>query len=355
MHPDLGNLIQKYDTKNMLDLILRFSDQVQEAIQIGKSSNVAKPTASLKHILVAGMGGSAVTGDLLHDFMTASGTLPCTVVRDYKLPAWADETVLVVLSSYSGNTEETLSAHQAALSLGCPCIAFTSGGELYDRARRNGHPVIQIPGGQPPRTALGYLFFPVFEVFLNWGWIRPDLADFDELFGVLESILSENNPQQIENSPAMEIAEFCADRIPVIYSSPQLQTVAVRWKGQICENSKSLAYHNIIPEMNHNEIIGWQRAKDMTLNRKMAVMFLRDKDDHSRVKRRTEITKELIEESGTPTLQIHARGNSLLAKRFSLIYLVDFVSYHLAMINHEDPTTIKNINYLKSVLAREEN
>ena len=353
MSQGLSDLIDKLDTSNMLDLILQFPNQVRNALEIGKTAKIYRPDSSIRNVLIVGMGGSAIGGNLLRDLLTASGTLPCEVVRDYALPNWADSKTLVALCSYSGNTEETLSAHQSAISRGCPSIICTSGGKLEDRARENGHPVIRIPGGQPPRSALGYLFFPFLQTFLDWNWIKPEFLDLHELFSMLEEVSSENNPNNSEKTQAIDIAEFCLNRIPVIYSSPQLQTVALRWKGQICENSKSLAYHNVIPEMNHNEVMGWQRVKEMKLNEEIAVIFLRDKDDHLRTKKRMDITKELIGQTDTPTLDLNTRGNSLLARIFSLIYLGDFVSYNLALRNSQDPTAIKNIEYLKSVLAAE--
>jgi glucose/mannose-6-phosphate isomerase len=149
----------------------------------------------------------------------------------------------------------------------------------------------------------------------------------------------------------MSIAMVCLDRLPVFYSSAEMTSVGLRWKGQLCENSKVLAYYSSFPEMNHNEIIGWQRAASMKLNEQLSVIFLKDKDDHLRIQKRMEIVRELIHQSQTPTFEIQSKGETLLTRIISLIYLADFVSFNLAMLNKEDPTPIKNIDYLKSSLS----
>jgi glucose/mannose-6-phosphate isomerase len=256
-----------------------------------------------------------------------------------------------LVSSFSGNTEETISSYESAISLGCPCVVSTSGGHILELAQKENHPIIQIPGGRPPRTALGYLFFPLLVNFIEWGMIKSSLVNFDELFNLFDDMVNENNPLNRIDSQSMKIANACFDRLPVFYSSAELYSVGLRWKGQLCENSKLLTYYNSFPEMNHNEIIGWQRVASMKLNERLAVFFLRDKDDHIRIQKRMDIVRELIHQSQTPTFEIFSRGETLLARMFSLLYLADFVSFNLAMLNKEDPTPIKNIDYLKSSLS----
>jgi glucose/mannose-6-phosphate isomerase len=346
--------ISRIDQSNMLDLILNFTEQVQRAVEIGKEAEVDEPKGPIHQVLITGMGGSAIGGNILQRLFTASCTYPCLVVRDYWLPGWANRNTLVVVSSYSGNTEETLTAYEKAISMGCPCVVCTSGGELLVRARKEGHPYIQIPGGQPPRTALGYLLVPLLVKFVDWGWIKSSLVDWDELYSLLLSIAEENNPRQTQNSPAWKIAENLKDRLPVIYSSVALEPVAMRWKGQLSENSKVLAYHNLFPEMNHNEIVGWQRVAQMGLHQKLAVLLLKDREDHPRVIKRMDVVRELIHQTTTPVFELETRGEAMLTRLFSLIYLADFVSFDLAILNGEDPTPIKNIDYLKSILAKYE-
>lgn len=355
MSKELPDLIPIYDKSNMLDLILHFSDQVKDAINIGNKAAIGQPADSFSQILVAGMGGSAIGGNILQKLFTASGTIPCNVIRDYRLPAWAGQHTLVLISSFSGNTEETIAAYESAIFKGCSCLVCTSGGKVLEIAKNKNHPVIQIPGGRPPRTALGYLLFPFLVNFIKWGMIKSSLVDYSELAEILKKIAAENNPlKPATTSKALEIAQACVDRLPIFYSSDELSAVGMRWKGQICENSKVLSYNNSFPEMNHNEIIGWQSIASMNLNEQLAVFLLRDKDDHPRVQKRMDIVRELIIQSQTPTYDIFSEGESLLTRMFSLIYLADFVSFNLAILNQEDPTPIKNIDFLKSSLADEE-
>ncbi len=352
MSPSMSEKIAQLDQSNMLELILTFADQVEHAIAIGKDASLAEPGQPVQHVLIAGMGGSAIGGNILQKLLTASATYPCTVIRDYRLPAWASRNTLVVLSSFSGNTEETLSAYDSAASLGCPMLICTSGGELLERARKEKHPFIQIPGGRPPRTALGYLLFPLLVHFVKWGWIKQSLLDYDELLELLRSMAKENDPRKNQDSRALKIASVFVDRIPIYYASAEMESVALRWKGQTCENAKVLAYHNVFPEMNHNEIVGWQRVATMGVDEQLAVVFFKDREDHPRVLKRMEIVRELIHQTRTPILELESKGQAMLTRMFSLIYLADFVSFNLAMLNGEDPTPIKNIDYLKSVLAK---
>jgi len=344
--------VQEVDRSNMLDLILHFADQVEHAAEIGRQAALPQPRTAIQHVLVAGMGGSAIGGNILQRLLAASGTVPASVVRDYRLPAWASRNTLVVISSFSGNTEETVSAYESALSAGCPCVVCSSDGKVLEMARKNGHPFIQIPGGRPPRTALGYLLLPLLVNFVKWGWVKNSFVDVEELVTLLQQIAAENHPLEKDDSPAARIVQLVMNRVPIVYASAELEAVAMRWKGQFCENSKVLAFHNIFPEMNHNEIVGWQRAAAMGLNDKLAVLFLKDRNDHPRVLKRMEIVRELIHQSKTPVLDVESRGETLLARMFSLIYLADFVSFNLAIHYGEDPTEIKNIDYLKSVLAK---
>jgi glucose/mannose-6-phosphate isomerase len=186
--------------------------------------------------------------------------------------------------------------------------------------------------------------------------IKNSLVDYTELTNLLEKMAEENNLSTVvETSKALEIAHACTDRLPIFYTSAELSAVGMRWKGQICENSKVLSYQNTFPEMNHNEIIGWQSIASMNLNEQLAVFLLRDKDDHPRVQKRMDIVRELIIQSQTPIYDIVSEGESLLTRIFSLIYLADFVSIYLAILNETDPTPIKNIDYLKTSLAAEGN
>lgn len=355
MNKNMSDRIAKFDQSNMLDLILHFPDQVKDAVEIGEKAKLAQPGQQISQILVVGMGGSAIGGNILQKLFTASGTIPCNVIRDYRIPAWANQNTLVVVSSFSGNTEETVSAYESAISKGCSFVVCSSGGKVLEIAKKEKHPFIQIPGGRPPRTALGYLLFPVLVHFVKWGLIKSSLIDYTELYSLLTEMAIENDPIKQDDNKAIVMARACMQHIPIFYTSSEMAAIGMRWKGQICENSKILAYNNFFPEMNHNEIVGWQRVAAMELNQKVTVFFLRDRDDHPRVQKRMNIVRELIGQSQTPVYEVDSRGEALLTRMFSLIYLADFVSYNLAMLCGEDPTPIKNIDYLKSSLAQDTN
>ncbi len=204
----MKSAIQKYDSGNMHQLIGEFPNQVKAALRIARDNPVPKPQSKIDNILIIGMGGSAISGDILKDLISASGTFPCSVIRGYEVPGWVSDRSFTLVSSYSGNTEETLAAYQETISKGCQCLVSTSGGKLLNLANKNKHHIIQIPGG-PPRTAMGYLFFPFLMNLVDWGWIDSRFIDVNEVMALLSSMRERFDPGNEVDSKALGIEEFC--------------------------------------------------------------------------------------------------------------------------------------------------
>ncbi len=342
--------IARYDTENMLKLLVEFPSQCREAYQIGLSVDLPKSYRYAQNIVISGMGGSAIGGDLIRCALSRYASVPIIVNRHYSIPEFVNERTLFVGSSYSGNTEESLEAFRKAMEAKAMCMAITSDGELEKIAQERSLPVMKIPSGMPPRCALGYTFIPVLTVICRLGFAPNfNLKDeLDEAISILEDMSQELGPQNPDNL-SIQIAEKIHDKIPIFYVSQDFEVVYVRWKGQMSENGKSLAYGNCFPEMNHNEIEGWRHPVELL--DKLHVILIRDKFDHPRVQRRMEITRELIESYPDGITEIRSRGKGILARLLSLIYIGDFVSLYLAVLNEENPTPVERIGVLKSRLA----
>jgi glucose/mannose-6-phosphate isomerase len=300
---------------------------------------------------LTGLGGSAISGDLLRSYLSRELTVPFLVNRQYQLPSFVDRNTLVIVSSYSGNTEETIAAHADAVRRRARVLCISSGGRISDTARRRRTPLITIPGGLPPRAALGYSFFPLLISLSRLGFIKDRTRDIRETQQLLERKAAEYSVVDETLNPALRYAGLLAGKIGVLYaSSDLLEPVVTRWKGQINENAKSLAFGNLLPEMNHNEIVGWKALRDAM--RQMQIVFLRDRDDNPRVQRRIEITHELLRERTPHITEVWSEGTSRLARLFSLIHMGDWLSVYLAVLHREDPTPVAAIDHLKEALAR---
>jgi glucose/mannose-6-phosphate isomerase len=268
----------------------------------------------------------------------------------YTLPRFVGPGTLVIISSYSGNTEETIAAHREALRRKARILCITSGGLTARLARRWKSPLLLVPGGLPPRAALGYSFFPILYALGKMGVVDDRGKEIRETIALLDRLsASYADPERAENLP-LRLAERLSGRIGIIYSAAErFDCVNTRWRGQIAENAKSLAFGHVLPEMNHNEIVGWSTQREPLSE--MEVFFLRDKDDHLRVRFRMEATKRLIGECTSHVTEVWSEGSSLLARIFSLIHLGDWVSLYLAVLNGEDPTPVAVIDRLKQELA----
>ncbi|HNV85602.1 MAG TPA: bifunctional phosphoglucose/phosphomannose isomerase [Candidatus Omnitrophota bacterium] len=334
----------------MLKLLEAFPSQLLDAYRIGVSFRGLSRMPSLKTIVFSGVGGSAIGADVVKDLLRNRSKVPVSVSRSYRLPAFVDSGTLLVVSSYSGNTEETLHAYEEGRRRRAKIIAVSSGGKLEVLASRFGTPQIKLPCGIPPRMTIGYSVIPILLILDRLGVASLLRKDFNETVGVLEKQRNELATGISSRNEAVSLAEKLQGKVPVIYASDHLEAVCLRWRGQIEENAEALAAHHLIPEMNHNEIAGWARSFPMIKN--LAAVLLRDSDEHPRVSVRMEITKKLIRAQGGSFAEARSVGRSLLARVFSLIYLGDFTSYYLAGDYGVDPMSIGSIEYVKKELAK---
>jgi len=319
------------DKAGINKILLSFYKQIEESETLYQSAEIKLDKKRIKNILYLGMGGSAIAGDLLKDIFFKELTVPVSVVRGYDTPAFCGKDTLVVVSSYSGNTEETLSAVEQAANTGAQILAVTSGGKLMKVAQDNKWALITIPPGLPPRQALGYLFFPLYHALGNLGIINKYTANLKSLVRFTKDLAKRNKYPQAEGHVlSYGLARIIRNKVPIIYSTaPYLQTVSRRWQNQMQENGKSMAFANVLPEMNHNEIVGWEQ--DTKAMSEFVVIFLENEDPHPRIKKRMDLSKKIIKKRGVKVVEVYTAGKTILEKVFSLVVLGDWVSYYLAL------------------------
>jgi len=338
------------DPLGMRGLIESFPEQFLSAAEMAASLSLpaAKTPANL---VVAGLGGSAIGGDIIRSILGDTLRLPLLVSRDYRLPSFVGTSSIVIASSYSGNTEETLSAYNQALGTGAFVVCITSGGRLAERALADGSPVVRIPGGMPPRAALGYSTLALLGALQAIGVVEQLKQSVEEAAALLSRLARHySGDVPTVRNPAKALAQSLFGKIVAVYGGVGLlDSAAARWRGQMEENAKNLALHHVIPEMNHNEILGWECPKEAL--QRVATVFLRDSDDHPQIKRRFDLTKEIVARGCGASHEVWSEGNSRMARVFSVLYLGDFVSLYLAYLNGVDPTRIDAIDYLKRELS----
>jgi len=344
--------IKKLDKSDMLGLLLDFPLQCRAALDIAEKAKVALAAGNCKNILFAGLGGSAIGADLVRSYLYFESKLPITVLREYTLPAYVDASTLLFISSYSGNTEETLSAYTQAKEKGAQLIAISSGGALKENCLKDGITFIEIPKGSPPRCALGYLSIIPLCILARLGLAGDARPAVEEAAKVLEELRSKNLTPLVAagENIAKAAAAKLFNKFAVVYSaSVHFDICALRLRGQLAENSKALASSHLFPEMNHNEIVGWEHPQKLFKN--FVVLLLRDKGMHPRVAKRMNITRDILKkEEGVEIIEIWSRGEGLLSRIFSLIYIGDFISYYLAILYGIDPTPVDRVTYLKEQL-----
>lgn len=321
------------DKSGMYRVLEQFPSQCLEAFRFADGISVSDVT----NVIVTGMGGSAIAGDILAAYLRKD-KLPVFVNRDYSLPKFATKKSLVIISSYSGNTEETVSCLKDALKIGCKIVGISSGGKIQKMCKDARIPFIKLPSGYQPRCALGYGFFPMLALLQNSKLIENRNDDFERTIKALR------NPAF--KRMAEELSEKLAGKIPLIYASEAFRPVAYRWKTQFNENAKSHAFYHVFPELDHNELVGYLRRQEG-----FYCIMLKDEDDHPRIIKRVKVTKELIKKLDTPVTEVTIKGDCLLSKLFSTIYMGDWTSYFLAVKYGVDPTPVKVIEDLKKQLG----
>jgi len=348
---DVGAMRQM-DPGGMTDLIVGLPEQLKEAYDIGLKAEIPAEFSQVKNVVISGLGGSAIGGDLLRSLTIGESKVPISVNRDYDIPAYVGPDTLFIASSYSGNTEETLQAFDLAVKAGARVLCISSGGKLTERATQLGIPVVKIPGGPAPRAALGYSFIPLLVIMRRLGIVHDHPGDISEMLSVvtgLREVLGPESPESVNQ--AKQLARKMHGRLPIIYGTEGYKAVvAQRWKGQINENSKAPAYWNVYPELDHNEIVGWKTNRELLS--KMYVINLRDNAESAKMQKRIEVTSEVIGRYAAGVEHVWAIGKSALARLFSLVYIGDFASLYLALLNCEDPLPVESISYLKQQLAQ---
>jgi glucose/mannose-6-phosphate isomerase len=341
--------IKTIDKANMLSFCVNMQSHYQQAAKIADGIKISYPKPS--NIIIAGMGGSAIGGDLLKDWAKNKTHVPIQVNRDYHLPVYADEKTLVLITSYSGDTEETLSCFLDALRQKCMIFCISSGGALLENAQRLKVPFVQVPGGMPPRAALPYMFVPLLWCLEKLKLIKGASGELKEALSVLGEIAKDNAPDKpSKDSLAKTFASDIEGFVPVVYGSGIYSSVARRFKQQFNENSKMAAKWEAFPELDHNEIVGWEKVENIADS--YAAILLRDKIEPVEIHSRIETTKQLMQPSGIDMYEIYAQGESDLAKMLSLICIGDFMSVYLAILRGVDPTPVETISKLKNTLQK---
>ncbi len=324
----------------MQEYLLGVDRQIVEGLEIGRALKLPRTYGKVKQVLFYGMGGSAISGDVLRILVTQRSRDFFAVEHGGKWPNWADRQTLAVFSSYSGNTIEVLQHLKHAIACGSSMLIVTSGGKLAQMAAKHRIPWVKIPGGLPPRCAIGYLTFSVLPVLEKVGHFRVLKAEIDETLAVIRKVPSEGNPKKIARA-------LFGKSIHLYAMGGLLEPVLIRWRAQLAENSKTLASHHFIPEIFHNEVEGWRFPKDVI--RRSLALFLRDREDSPFFEKRRKLIAKYIRDQKAETLEIKSSGRSPLARIFSLISLGDWVSYELALLNGVDPMKIPVIEALKKI------
>jgi glucose/mannose-6-phosphate isomerase len=335
--------IRKYDKKDMLSLLKNFHFHCKE----GYNLNIPEINKDFNKIVFTGMGGSAIAGDVLKTLFNQFSKIPIFTVRDYTLPEFVDSQTLIIVESYSGNTEETISTYKSGREKNGIILSISSNGEIEKLSINDNTPFIKIPSGMPPRCAFGYLFFPVYRLFVELN-ILPPLEE--KIFEKIKNWVNEFLPEN-EDNEAIKIAKKFYKKIPIIYSDNKFYPGILRWKTQIAENSKQFAFINELPEMNHNEIMSYYYPEFIL--RRIVVLFVISGIENVRIKKRIEITSKIISGKIKDVLTLKLKGDTIFEKLLYLIIFGDWVSYYLAILNKVDPTEIREINILKDLLGKE--
>jgi glucose/mannose-6-phosphate isomerase len=336
-----ANFATQPTSASMHSLIDAFPRQLEEALEIGRKATLNAPGGPYSNVVVTGLGGSGIGGRIAAQLVHREATCPIEVYNNYYLPGYVGKDSLVIACSYSGNTEETLAAMEEALGKGARVAVITSGGTMLAIARERGLDHIVIPGGNPPRTMLAYSLVQQFFMLKHFGIIA---TEFQAPIAAAAAML-QRDKAAIQAS-AKDLTDKLHGKRLVIYSEAGTEAVSIRFRQQVNENSKELCWHHAIPEMNHNELVGWAGGKD-----DIAVVIFRHKEDHERSQISMEINKEVFRKYTPHIHDVWSKGDSAFARQLYLINLGDWVSYYWAEKKGVDPTEIAVINMLKGKLA----
>lgn len=328
----------------MMDqLIQRFPAQLTEALEIGENAVINTPAEPINKVFVAGMGGSGIGADFVAEFIVNECKVPYLVGKGYDIPSYIDQNTLYIASSYSGNTEETLNSLAQAEQVGCKIVIIASGGKLVQIAKEKNYDCIIVPGDWPsPRACLGFSLVQQLYILYKLNFISKTVIN--EIKSSIDLIKYDQD--EIKNK-AETVAKLIHGKIPVIYTTDRMESVAVRLRQQINENSKALCWHHVFPEMNHNELVGWTEKND-----DIAVLFLRNKDDFKRNAIRMDICKDIFTKYTNTIIEIFSKGQTLVERSIYLVHLGDWITWYLSQLRGADAIEVNVINYLKNELAK---
>lgn len=325
----------------MKTLVANFSKQLAEAITIGNNAKLTEAKHPIKNVLICGLGGSGIGGSIVTELLAGKASVPINVTKGYFIPAYVNENTLIIISSYSGNTEETLNCMELAIAKKAKIVGITSGGKVVEVCKTHAFDCIVVPGGMPPRSCLGYSLTQLFFVL---GFNKIIKNNFiEELEAAIKLIDSE---ESLIIAEAKTIAEKLKNKIPVIYATTYNEGIAIRFRQQLNENAKILCWHHIIPEMNHNELVGWTEKND-----NLSVLLFLDQDEYARNLARVAINKEVIKKYTSNITEVYSKGKSAIEKAIYFIHLGDWISVLLAELRNVDAVEVNVINHLKSKLS----
>ncbi|AXJ01951.1 bifunctional phosphoglucose/phosphomannose isomerase [Cyclonatronum proteinivorum] len=338
------DLIRSIDPQGLWDKLCTFDEQLHDAIIETRDVKLTIDKSRIQDVVITGMGGAIIGGELIRAMSLETGHLPVHVNKSYSLPSFVNEKSLVVAVSQSGNTEETLSAFEEAATRGAQRVIITTGGQLQETADTQGIPIIRLPQSRITRAALAYSFCAIWRVFQHLDIFQPGDEDLEEAAHFLQEqieILA-----SLEENIAIELARDLQNTLPIIYSGDGLMApVALRWKTQLHENAKVLAYCSHIPEMNHNEVEGWELTSH--LMGRLSVLILQDDSDHPRIRHRMNVSAEIIYPHAQTLKRVNAVGNNALQRVLYMSLLGDFTSFYLAIFSKVDPLPIEKIELFK--------
>jgi glucose/mannose-6-phosphate isomerase len=340
----------KFDTNGMLAQIDHLPEQLAEAWKLGLAQDLPN-MGEIQSVIIAGMGGSAIGADLLAATIADICPVPVFVQRDYGLPAWANgQSTLAVLSSHSGNTEETLAAFNQALQANCQILTVSTGGELLEKALKNGIPAWTFKHVGQPRAAVGFSFGLLLALFTRLGLIPdPDAELAITVQSMMEQRKTINAQSPLSQNPAKRLAGQLVGRYPTFFGAGHMVPVARRWKCQVNEVSKAIAAFEALPESDHNTLSGLGFPQEVL--EKAFSFFIRSESDLPRAALRFDLTQEIMLEEGINTDSYLATGKTRLEQLWRGTKFGDYVAFYLAMAYETDPTAIPTILGLKQAMS----
>ncbi len=342
--------LHRIDKSDMAGHISRMGAHVREAIKLCETLALPISSSDCTGVIVLGMGGSAIGGDLARSYLAEKLSVPVTINRSYDLPSFANERTLIIASSYSGNTEETLSAFEQAVAKKLPILCITTGGTLAKRAKELGVPVILVPAGMQPRAALAYSFVPMLLALEKLGMTSGESQKLELAAMLLDTLAERCGTAHLDdNNPAFKLAGEIVHRVPVVYAASKEEAVVLRWHGQINENAKHLAFSNVVSEMNHNELESWSHPIDLV--QRFSILILRTMDEHPRIAQRFAVMRDIFRSKQVDVFECKAEGETRIEQLFSLIALGDWTSYYMALFEGVDPTAIEAIDEFKQKMG----